>query len=113
MHRQVLEHQVEGRGSILQVMHEERRHGAERLQFPGTRYFIAHPQVQKYRSHLGCNALQQMQFLAGVCRTVHAVSQDKNTKTLFTCPQWNTPTTPAVRECCRVELPQFLSPRLV
>ena len=37
MHRQILQHQIERRSRILQVVHEERGHRPERLEFLGAR----------------------------------------------------------------------------
>src|SRR5664279_2589753 len=45
--------------------------------------------------------------------TIHAVGENEGAKVLFACSQGNTPTVAAVREGCRIELPQFLRPELV
>ena len=63
VHGQVLQHQVERRRRILQIVNEECRHGAERLQFPGMRHFVGQPDIQQHRRDLIGDAFQQLELL--------------------------------------------------
>ena len=49
MHRQVLQHQIEGRGRVLQVMDEKGRHGLEGLQFLGLQKLLRKLGVEQSR----------------------------------------------------------------
>src|SRR5215472_9112643 len=65
MHGQVLEHQVQSRSGVLQVVNEEGRHRLKCLKFFGLEQFLGKLEIhQAGRQFIG-NALEQIGVLRG------------------------------------------------
>ena len=63
MHGQVLQHQVERRGRILQIVDEERRHGLEGLEFPGLEQPLGELRVEQPGGGMLAHAFEHVEIL--------------------------------------------------
>ena len=77
MDAKILQRQSKTRGGILEIMHEECRHGLKGFQFSGQHQLFRKPKVQQVCGNLIPNALEQIEFLDGVWKSVDAICKNR------------------------------------
>ena len=112
MHGQVLQHQIEGRSRVLQVVDEESGHGLKGLQFLGLQQLLGKLGVEQAGRDLVADTPEQIEILEREEDAADTVAQDDDAQPVAAGPQGDANAAAAGAEAGRVEAAQGRGPLL-